>query len=298
PLFLTASFYAPHPPMFPPKKYFDKYMNAKLPAPARGDWVDWDSLSPEGDSNGHRILLKGEVLQRSQAGYFGLIEHLDDQIASLISDFKARSEKAGRPWVIAVFSDHGEMLGDHGYFRKCEPFEGSANIPFIITGSKSMGFKTGNRINQPVCLEDIMPTMLDLAGVKTPDCVDGVSLVDSLKGRKQDIRQWLHFEHATCYSEAQAYHALTDGHYKYIWRPLNGREHLFDLETDPTEVRDLSKDNSHAKTLKIWRNRMIKRLENRPEGFSQNGKLIAGQTYRALNEGTLPQQKTEEQSQG
>ena len=89
PLFLTTSFYAPHPPLFPPKKYFDKYMNQKLPAPARGDWVDWDSLTPEGDRVGHRILLEGEVLQRSQAGYFGLIEHLDDQLALLVRDFKA-----------------------------------------------------------------------------------------------------------------------------------------------------------------------------------------------------------------
>lgn len=291
PLFLTASFYAPHPPLFPPKKYFDKYMNSKLPNPARGEWVDWGKLSPKGDSKGHRILLEGETLKRAQAGYFGLIENLDDQIASLIEDFKARSEKAGRPWVIAVFSDHGEMLGDHGYFRKCEPFEGSANIPFIITASKSMGFKKGTRVNQPVCLEDIMPTMLELAGVRTSVRFDGVRLVDTLKGRKQNIRKWLHFEHATCYSKEQAYHALTDGHYKYIWRPLNGTEHLFDLQTDPTEVQDLAKENSHAETLNQWRNRMIKRLAKRPEGFVKNGKLIPGRPYKALNKGTLPQQK-------
>ena len=44
------------------------------------------------------------------------------------------------------------------------------------------------------------------------------------------IREWLHFEHAPCYSKAQAYHALTDGTHKYIWRPADGREQLFDLE--------------------------------------------------------------------
>ena len=287
PLFLTTSFYAPHPPLFPPKKYFDKYMNQTLPTPAHGNWVDWKSLSPKGDRAGHRILLKGETLHASQAGYFGLIEHLDDQIALLVRDFKARSEKAGRPWVIVVTSDHGEMLGDHGYFRKCEPFEGSANIPFIIAGSNSLGFKHGQRLSQPVCLEDIMPTLLALAGKEVPDYVDGVNLLDALVGQKQEIRQWLHFEHAPCYSKAQAYHALTDGHFKYIWRPTDGREHLFDLQKDPSEERDLTQDNFHSATLKTWRKRLVKRLANRPEGFSKNGKLVPGCPYRPLNKGTL-----------
>jgi arylsulfatase len=49
PLFMTTSFYSPHPPLFPPKRYFDAYMAAKLPAPAHGDWVDWQALSPKGN---------------------------------------------------------------------------------------------------------------------------------------------------------------------------------------------------------------------------------------------------------
>lgn len=287
PLFLTTSFYAPHPPLFPPKKYFDKYMHQTLPAPARGDWVDWNALSPEGDGPGHRILLEGEVLQRSQAGYFGLIEHLDDQIGPLIEAFKARSKKAGRPWLIVVTSDHGEMLGDHGYFRKCEPFEGSANIPFIMTGSRSLGFKQGQRVNRPVCLEDIMPTLLAAAGSDIPACVDGVNLMKTLQGGTQDVRPWLHFEHAPCYSQAQAYHAGADGRFKYIWRPLDGREHLFDLQQDPSETRDLVKDPGRRETLLAWRKRMIVRLAARPEGFVKDGNLISGRPYKPLNKGTL-----------
>jgi arylsulfatase A-like enzyme len=287
PLFMTTSFYAPHPPLFPPKTYFTKYLNKTLPTPAHGDWVDWASLSPEGDGAGHRILLQGEVLQASQAGYFGLIEHLDDQIGPLIREFKARSETAGRPWVILVTSDHGEMLGDHGYFRKCEPFEGSANIPFIIAGSRGLGFKPGQRVTQPVCLEDIMPTLLTLAGAAIPAQVDGVSLVPALTGSDQETRPWLHFEHAPCYSQAQAYHALTDGRLKYIWRPADGREHLFDLESDPEEERDLTRDSAFGAVLETWRARLVRRLAERPEGFSRDGKLIPGCTYKPLNPGTL-----------
>ncbi len=287
PLFLTTSFYAPHPPLFPPKRYFEKYMQKELPLPARGDWVDWDALSPEGNKNGHRILLQGQKLHRAQAGYYGLIEHIDDQISSLIDAFKARSEKAGRPWIIIVTSDHGELMGDHGYFRKCEPYEGSANIPFIISGSSSLSFKAGQRINQPVCLEDIMPTLLALAEIDRPAPIDGVNLVPTLRGQEQTIRPWLHFEHSPCYSQAQAYHALTDGHLKYIWRPADGREQLFDLEKDIREEHDLSSGAGSQELLKTWRQRLVKRLASRPEGFSQNGKLIPGRPYRALNAGMI-----------
>lgn len=288
PLFLTASFYAPHPPLFAPKKYFDAYKERKLPKPAHGGWVDWKSLSPDGDGiHNHRILLEGEKLRSAQAGYYGLIEHLDSQVSPLIRDFKARSEKAGRPWVIVFTSDHGEMMGDHGYFRKGEPYEGSANIPMIVCGSKELGFKQGLQSKQTVCLEDIMPTLLDLAGAEKPGYIDGVSLVPTLRGGKEAVREWLHIEHAPCYSEAQAYHALTDGKFKYIWRPMDGKEQLFDLDQDPREENDLSQETSSMEMLKLWRGRLIERLANRPEGFSKDGRLIAGRPYKPLNPGTI-----------
>ena len=77
--------------------------------------------------------------------------------------------------------------------------------------------------------------MLALAGTKSPARVDGVNLVPVLRGQKQVIHEWLHFEHAPRYSPAQTFHALTDGRFKYIWRPTDGREHLFDLDKDPQE---------------------------------------------------------------
>lgn len=286
PLFLTTSFYAPHPPLFPPKKFFESVASRKLPQPAHGGWVDWASLSPEGNKQRDRVLLEGQALHAAQAGYFGSMEQIDFLIGPLVAEFTARSEKAGRPWVVVFTTDHGEMLGDHGYFRKCEPYEGSANIPFIVAGSPGLGLKTGQRIEQPVCLEDLMPTLLSLAGTKPPAPVDGVDLVPTLRGDKQAIREWLHFEHAPTYNKEQSFQALTDGRIKYIWRPLDGSEQLFDLVKDPREEHDLSKDAAMNGKLQEWRQRLIARLQNRPEGFAQGGKLVAGRTYKPLNVGT------------
>jgi arylsulfatase len=282
PLFLTASFFSPHPPLFPPKPYFDYYWNKKLPTPAHGDWVNWKALSPKGDKQGHRVLLEGEPLRAAQSGYFGLIEFLDHEIAPLISEFKKRSEQNKRPWLIVFTTDHGEALGDNGFYRKCEPYEGSANIPFIVAGSPDFGFQKKLRSDQLVCLEDVMPTVLDLAGIPCPQPMDGLALANTLRGDKTVIRPWLHFEHADCYTKEQAFHALTDGHLKYIWRPLDGSEQLFDLDKDPHEETDLSKIASRHDALKAWRERLIKKLASRPEGFSDGQHLIAGRPYLPL----------------
>lgn len=282
PLFLTVSFYAPHPPLFPPKAYFEKYRTAALPPAARGDWVKWESLQVEGDRAGHRIRLEGEILRDAQAGYFGLIEHLDAQLAPLIADFTARSEKQGRPWIIVFTTDHGEMLGDHGYFRKCEPYEGSANIPFIVAASPAMQFARGMRSMRPVCLEDVMPTLLTVAGVPIPQPMDGVNLAPALRGGPVPVREVLHIEHGATYGAEQAFHSLTDGRHKYIWRPANGAEQLFDLERDPREEHDLARVASFQKAVAVWRARLVRTLAGRPEGFSDGARLVEGRPYPAV----------------
>ncbi len=188
------------------------------------------------------MLLEGETLRAAQAGYFGLIEQLDEQIAPLIAEFKERSRKAKRPWVILLTSDHGEMLGDHGFYRKCEPFEGSANIPFLVAGSPELGFQGRLALDAAG-----LPGRCDayLAGVggreAGPSRWTASAWCRCCAGQEQVVRECLHFEHAPCYSQQQAFHALTDGQFKYIWRPVDGTEHLFDLTQDPREERDLAK---------------------------------------------------------
>jgi arylsulfatase len=282
PVFLTTSFFSPHPPLFPPKRIYDFYFNQKLPAPAHGDWVRWDRLTPEGNQQGDRVLLEGGALRAAQAGYFGLIEFLDEQIAPLIADFKARSTKAGHAWLIAFTTDHGEMLGDNGYFRKCEPYEGSANIPFILTGSAELKLKSGVVSDQLVCLEDLMPTFLAAANATASHKMDGLNLLPLLQGQTRSTRTTLHFEHAPCYNRPQAFQALTDGHYKYIWRPDDGSEQLFNLDKDAHEEHDLGKRSSDTGTLTKWRATMALLLADRPEGFSDGKRLIAGRPYPPL----------------
>ena len=269
-LFLTTSFYAPHPPLIPPDFYYQRYLNMNLPDRVIGDWAGPAPLKSKVDSP--RVDLKEEKLHMTQAAYYGLINHIDDQLTWLIADFIGKSRNQKRPWIIVFTSDHGEMLGDHYYFRKCEPFEGSCRIPFLIN-SEGLGQKTNVTINSTVCLEDILPTLLDLADIPVPDQIDGISLASILRGEADSVRHWLHCEHSPCYSEEQAFQMLTDGIWKYIWRPMTGEELLFNLNNDPTELKNLAEESSAIEKLEECRNEMINRLRSRPENFVVHDKL-------------------------
>ena len=67
---------------------------------------------------------------------------------------------------------------------------------------------------------------------------------------------------------------LTDGREKYIWYSQSGRELLFDLEEDPTELHDLAA--ARPERVAFWRERLMAELDGREEGFVQNGELVNG----------------------
>jgi len=285
PFFLTVSFAAPHPPLCPPPFYMDRYLRMDLPPPVIGDWADPPQEGKRGfgvDSD--HVRLEGEALRSCKAGYFGLINHVDDQILRVLrtSGVDPVTGRATRADTVVIFtSDHGEMLGDHYLFRKTYPYEGSARVPLIIRPTSDMGIDPGRVCRQPVCLEDIMPTILDMAGLAIPDCVDGRSLLPLMTGGTS-WRPFLQGEHAACYSEQQANHYLTDGRWKYIWYSCTGHEQLFDLGKDPNELHDLARTPARRKELLKWRSRLIDGLKGRPEGFTDGRKLIPGRPHCAV----------------
>ena len=281
PLFLTASFYAPHPPFIPPEFYMNRYLRVECRDAVIGNWAQ-PPEAPAPGVDAHRTVLEGEALRSAQAGYYGLINHIDDQIYWLTREFKSASARDGRPWIIIVTSDHGEMLGDHYYFRKCEPYEGSSRIPFLIQGAEELEFQSGVRCDRPVCLEDLMPTLLDLLGTEAPECIDGRSLLPVLRAETSGVRETLHAEHSPCYSRQQAYHMLVGRRYKYVWRPIEGEEQLFDLQEDPEEIQNLAEEDACQQQLVRWREALIEELEGRPEGFTDGERLIPGRPYEAV----------------
>jgi arylsulfatase len=285
PFFLCVSFAAPHPPLTPPAFYMDRYLRQDLPGPYIGDWAEAPANGGIGlDIERPAVDLQGEAFRSCAAGYFGLINHVDDQMYRVLDVLKRGRSRFGDT-VTMHCADHGEMLGDHHLFRKTYAYESSARVPLLISAPASFGFPKMQVSNDPVCLEDIMPTVLDLAGCDIPENVDGQSLVPLLRGdTSHSCREVLHGEHARCYDDIYNNHYLTDGHEKYIWLSHTGQELLFNLEEDPKELTNLAVLDAFTARVKVWRERMIQQLEGRPEGFTDGKQLIAGQTHVPIPE--------------
>jgi choline-sulfatase len=281
PFFLTVSYVRPHPPFDPPRAYWEQYADspADLPAPAMGDWVDdlYGDEIPGYPETDWLADLPDDRIRRARAAYYGLVTHIDAQIHRLLYALQWVHD-ALEDTVVVFTADHGEMLGDHHHWTKRYPYEGSARVPLLVALPDDLepAGDPPDRVDAPVGLEDLMPTLLDLAGVETPDTVEGRSLRPWLRG-EAPTEAWRDYYHG----ELGPYEAdnlvanqfLVGEETKYVWFPATGEELLFDLGADPREERNLADDPAHEDALGTWRERLVDRLWDRPEGFVADGAL-------------------------
>ena len=282
PFFLMASYLRPHPPFDAPACYFDMYKDKPLTPPHVGEWESTDRLELAG-----RIFdsLTGpsdpELIRQMQVGYYACLTHLDHQIGRLIMGLI--EHEVYNDTIILFTSDHGEELGDHHYFRKSLPYEGSSHIPMILVDNTGqLGIKGGSVCHEVAELRDVMPTLLDIAGAPVPDTVDGVSLMALAKEAESELEQpewerlYLHGEHS--YSGLSNHWIVTKTD-KYCWFTETGQEQYFDLQADPHELRDLIDEPTCQERIATMRGWLIDALKNRPEGFTDGERLIPGRPY-------------------
>ena len=155
PWFLFLSQLEPHhqndvDEFVPPKRYEDKYVDPYIPEDLRNLPGNWRSRIP---------------------GYYGCVQAIDDCVGTLV----AALERSGQleNTILVFFSDHGctfrTRLGEY----KRSPHEASIRVPFLIAGP---GFDRSMVIDEVVSLIDLMPTLLDGAGLQSPANLRGKSL--------------------------------------------------------------------------------------------------------------------------
>lgn len=295
PFFLNVSYHQPHAPCSPPAYYFEKYMDRELPDLPLGDWTgDLPNRQKGKPVNAWRVDIDDPALREYRAGYYGCIEHIDHQIGRLLYALPENT-------IIIFTSDHGEMLGDHGWVRKRSPYEGSARIPLFFTFpgeyAKKFGITAGTEAEDAVELMDLMPTILELAGVEIPAGIDGMSLLPALRGGTVE-RAYIHGECARMETIGSGVQFLTDGKLKYIWYPALALalEQLFELEKDPQELHNLAGVPEFAGELRVWRERLIETLDGREEGFVRDGRLakLDGPTQVCVDKALLRAGKSDE----
>jgi len=103
-------------------------------------------------------------------GYYAQTTFLDDQFKRLID--AVNNEGLFNNTIIIFTSDHGDMHGSHGVYKKQWPWNEAVKVPFIIRYPNSQPIQ--KTIQTPINVIDIMPTLLGLSGLNIPDSVDGV----------------------------------------------------------------------------------------------------------------------------
>ena len=275
PFFLWLSFARPHSPYDPPQSYWDMYNDhPDIPAPYIGDWAaEFDQKVA--DTNAPRTHRSERETRRGRAGYYGNITFIDHQIGRLLYEFNKRDPQALRETLIVFTSDHGDMMGDHHHWRKTYAYEGSARIPFVMRYPASWDLPRNERIEAPVQLRDIMPTLLDAAQVDIPASVDGESLLKLARGERAGWRGYVQGEHTSCYTREHGMQYVTDGREKYIWFHHTGKEQFFDLVADPGECCDLATAPAAHSRVEVWRQRLAAINEERGDPRGQGGELVS-----------------------
>ena len=265
PAFWNLSFTHPHPPLVPLASYLDRYRPAEMPDSPIADWAADPEAMPYALRFVRNYLPRRNERERRAliAAFFALCTHIDHQMRIVIGTL--REEGILDDTAIMFLSDHGDMLGTQGLYGKRLFLEPSARIPGILVAPKSMGAAYRNATCRGIYgLADVMPTLLELAGVPVPAGCDGVSMLD-LKGRPH--------LYGECMDGPRANRMIRRGDWKLIWYPAGNRLQLFDLAADPGEMTDLSEHEEAASVRAELETLLIEHLYGDDLEWVRDGRL-------------------------
>ena len=242
PLCLVVSLHSPHPPLDAPGEYATMFAPEGLMLPA--------NVPEKYRREGHE--LDHAMTKRMLANYLGKMALVDDCVAKLIQEMKARGT-----WdnAFVVFTaDHGEMMGAHGYLTKGRFYEESVRVPLFV---RWPGHVKAGRSKAPVQMMDVYPTVVEAIGGKLTPGRFAQSLLPIATGQKDHVRPIVVSEIG---DEAPLRMMARDDRFKY-WADEEN-EYLFDLETDPLEQRNLASDSQHQETLHQMQKKLLTHLRS------------------------------------
>ena len=272
PLFLLVGIKDPHPPIIPPRELLAHYPLERLPFP--GNFHDpLDGKPPSQTRRRCRIppgSITVEEFRTVIRYYYALVTHIDQQIGRLI-DALERSGRFDRT-IFVVNSDHGEMLGNHGFVEKALMYEESVRVPCLLSWPRAI--PAGQRVTVPLGGVDLAPTLLDLAGVPLPDALEGRSVAHAITTGTAP-------EPAPVFAEVASAAAIYEGDrdpaqyaahvmvladdWKYVWNRFEVDE-LYNLAADPAEMGNRAASPPCAQRVAEMRRLIVAMLERNGPG--------------------------------
>jgi N-acetylglucosamine-6-sulfatase len=192
--------------------------------------------------------------------YMETLLGVDDSVGRVIE--MLRQKGVLESTLVIYMGDNGYAWGEHGMVDKRAAYEESMRIPMIAHCPELI--QPGTTIEQMVANIDIMPTVLEAAGLQPPPAIDGSSFVPLAQGRSVPWRDKLLYEYywEWNFPMTPTIHAIRTDRYKYI-RPygLWDVEELYDLQADPHEIVNLVHQPQHQKTAQELKSRLFQLLK-------------------------------------
>lgn len=200
-----------------------------------------------------------EECRKTVQMYYGIISQMDDAVGRVLS-YLEESGMLERT-VIIFTADHGDFCGDRRMMDKhYVMYEEVTRVPLVIwrPGEKQEGRVCDSMV---VNMLDLVPTILELAGIPVAEPLDGISLVPCLRGERQEQER----KYALVTYNGQQFglfsqRMICDHRYKYVWNPADTDE-LYDLEKDPYELKNCAHQPEYEEILKRMRLDLAKELE-------------------------------------
>jgi arylsulfatase A-like enzyme len=183
--------------------------------------------------------LLNNYLYESDIDYFvdtydGGIAYVDSKIGELILELE-RLELDNKT-IVVITSDHGEEFGEHKHLSHTQLYDEVLHVPLIIS---IPGFKEGITIDELVSTVDIMPTILELVGIKNKSEIQGISTVDLMFNKNHGALRESVYSFFWRNADVESIRTK-DWKFFYQWGAKNSPE-LYDLEKDPLEKDNLAK---------------------------------------------------------
>ncbi len=249
PFFVYFGFSYPHDPRNGKPELLEKYgaqniaepteVNDKMP-PLPINYLP-EKQFPDGHPNlRDEVAVKGVMTRRDEATIrnekgkeAACIEDIDTQVGRVLEALEATGELDNT--YIIYTADHGIAVGKHAYMGKQNLFNHCFRVPFIVSGPGVLKdkYREGN-----IYLMDMLPTVLDLAGIDIPEVIDGKSFKSVIEGDEKSIRDVLYGTY--CGGTKPGIRTVAKGDWKLIkYDVLDGtvRETLlFNLKDNPNEL--------------------------------------------------------------
>lgn len=275
PYFLYLSHKAVHADFVPAARHKGAYAHQKFQRPKTMDesgpnaqhrpmWVQNQRNSWHGvDFPYHSDLDIDEYYQR----YAETLLAVDDSVGRVLDALRKRGQLDST--LVIYMGDNGFAFGEHGLIDKRTAYEESMRVPMLARCPEM--FSGGRTVSEMVAGLDIMPTVLDAAGVRNPQGLDGRSMLPLLRGagdpqwRKQLLYEY-YWERN--FPQTPTLHALRTDRYKYVhYYGIWDVDELYDIQEDPLETNNLIFNPERKNTIQELNKRLFDEME-RTDGMS------------------------------